>query len=98
MAAQTYDGPSLVVRLQPTTDGSSSWELYVIAHDHSGGRQLAYRARGPSLARFVEFDLAVRDELRDVWTTMPDNQRLDLRVMVSELAAGTARLVEIAAR
>ena len=98
MAEQTYDGPSLVVSLQPNPDGSSAWELHVIARDHSGNRQLAYRARGPSLARFVEFDLAVRDELRDVWTTMPSNQRLDLRVMVSELAAGTARLVEVAAR
>lgn len=98
MTEETYDGPSLKLRLRPNPDGTRAWELTVAAADHSGTRQLAYRAMGPSTEKITDFDLAVRDEHRDVWTTMPTNHRTDLRDLIPQLVAGAAHLVDLAAK
>jgi hypothetical protein len=70
------------------------WELTMIAADASGNRRLGYRASGyiNKTGKIIfKSGPQVQDERRDVWTTMNDTDRPDIRKSMENKVLAAAK-------
>ncbi|MER9341817.1 hypothetical protein NKI41_13600 [Mesorhizobium sp. M0601] len=72
-----HDEPLFFCKITPALE----WSIELKAKDASGERRLAYRASGTVVRRKVPsgYGIQVHDADRAVWTTMPINDRKDIR-------------------
>ncbi|ESZ06409.1 hypothetical protein [Mesorhizobium sp. L48C026A00] len=72
-----HDGPLFFCKITPELE----WSIELKAKDASGERRLGYRASGTVVRRKVPsgYGIQVHDADRAVWTTMPINDRKDIR-------------------
>jgi hypothetical protein len=90
--SEKHDGPLL----QLSVEQAGGWTITISVSDGSGQRRLGYEASGSEIlgAAPADYDLRVRDENRDVWTTMPINHRSDIRNSIDNLLTAVIHLLK----
>lgn len=91
MDGDSYGGPALHVVMTRVNGSTSEYEWHVTMRtsDASGTRKLGYRASGNlNDLNNLTFECGpqVHDECREVWTTMNDTDRPDIRERMRSLA------------
>lgn len=84
-----HDGPLFFCQVTPTLE----WSIEMRATDATGQRKLGYRASGIVDQRKVPngYGIQVHDADRAVWTTMPLNDRKDIRQQFDALLTQAMR-------
>jgi hypothetical protein len=95
-ANDIFAGPTLslvITRTEALGAPSFQWDLTMSAADAAGARRLGYRASGLMTGPVFSFASGpqVRDEFRDVWTTMNPQDRPDIREKMRSLVIGAAK-------
>ena len=91
MVGDPYCGPMLELKVLPQAAGTYTWHIELTAKDHSGTRNLSYRAAGTlsGLDQLLgEFEMSVHDEIRSAWTPMPLSHRRDVRSAIEDIVIG----------